>query len=199
VNTLLPSFGNTQSTNSTAILMDPAVTPYSGAALTAATGTFGTAAIPWVDDTGINLTQCSYMVNGWLYDVNDKYSEALPADRFNKEANVTSPSKTPVFGDGIWIDTWPLETDLLATYAPVNLYTGNNNNNATGGGGMGRYLIDRHGGLAPKQAPTSVPSGSLNLGAINIGFFDGHVETQVLQNLYLDTWHLNWVQPGNAW
>jgi prepilin-type N-terminal cleavage/methylation domain-containing protein len=195
VNTLLPSFGNSSN-----LIMCPAVSFYTSAtAEAAASGTFGRADLPWVDATGANLTQSAYTVNGWLYDSTDTFSESLPADRFNTEANVHQTSQTPVFGDGIWIDTWPLEADLLSGYAPVNLYTGNNNNNASGGGGMGRYLLDRHGGVAPQRAPANVPTGSLALGDENLGFFDGHVALTPLANLWRCTWHPNWAQPGNIW
>jgi len=197
VNTLMPSFGNSVSTNPASILMCPSVTPIAN--LAAVTGTFGTAATPWVDDTGINLSQSSYTVNGWLYDSTDTYSESVPANRFNKEANVKYASTTPVFGDGIWIDTWPMNTDTLNGYAPLNLYTGNNNDNATGGGGMGRYLIDRHGGIPAQSAPRTVGTGSLQLGAINAGFFDGHVELAQLRNMYQYTWSVNWTPPASIW
>ena len=199
VNTLQGSFGNGQSTNSTSVIMCPSVIPYTGAALAAATGSRGTADMPWVDDTGVNMTQSSYCVNGWLYDSTDTYSENIPQDRFNKEANVVQTSRTPVFADGTWIDTWPLETDLLGTYAPLSLYAGSDNDNATGGGGMGRYLLDRHGGIPPKQAPPNVPTGSYDLGAINVGFFDAHVELVQLITIYQYTWHLGWEQPASPW
>ena len=197
VNTLLPSISNNSSTNANSVLMCPIINAYGNVA--GATGTFGTAATPWVDDTGINLTQAGYTCNGWLYDSTDTYSESVPANRFNKESNVSHPTTTPVFADGIWIDTWPMDTDTLNNYAPLNLYTGNNNDNATGGGGMGRYLIDRHGGIAPQSAPKSVGTGNLQLGGINAGFFDAHVEGVQLRNMFHYTWCLNWVDPGNIW
>jgi prepilin-type N-terminal cleavage/methylation domain-containing protein len=204
-NTLQSSYGNTSSTNANSIIMCPSVKAYSPAGLLAPNNPgfgagWGAADLPWVDAlNSANITQSAYCVNGWFYDTTDTYSQTIPGDRFNKEANVTQPSKSPVFGDGIWIDTFPLETDLLQTYAPLNLYTGNNNNNATGSGGMGRYVIDRHGGVAPAQARTSVPNGSLDLGSINLGIFDGHVESSLLQNLYQFTWHFDWLQPSNPW
>jgi prepilin-type N-terminal cleavage/methylation domain-containing protein len=195
VNTLQPSFGNSSN-----LVMCPSIKYYSsGAALAAATGTSGLADMPWVDDTGANLTQSGYTLNGWLYDKTDQYSTNIPADRFNNEGNVRQTALTPMLGDGIWIDTWPLEADLLTTYAPVNLYTGNNNDNATGGGGMGRYLLDRHGGVNPGAAPKKVGTGNTQLGAENLGFFDGHAALTPLITLWQYNWHLNWVNPGNPW
>jgi len=195
VNTLRGNFGN-----STNIILCPTVIAYpSGAALAAVSPSFGTADKPWVDDTGANLTQAAYTVNGWLYDSTDTFSETMPANRFNNESAVTQSSSTPVLGEGIWIDTWPLEADLLTTYSPVNLYTGNNNNNASGGGGMGRYLVARHGSFPPRSAPSNAGKGTINLGAENLGFFDGHVALVPVLNLWQYTWHRNWITVGNPW
>jgi type II secretory pathway pseudopilin PulG len=177
VNTLKNSYGTASSTNAISVIVCPSTIAYAPTGLQAPKNPgfgngWGAADLPWVDGGGVNVTQSSYTVNGWFYDTSDTYSQTIPQDRFNKEANVSQPSLSPVFGDGIWIDTFPLEADLLGAYAPLNLYTGGNNNNATGSGGMGRYLLDRHGGVAPSQAPRSVPTGSLGLGAVNLGFFD---------------------------
>jgi prepilin-type processing-associated H-X9-DG protein len=138
-------------------------------------------------------------VNGWLYDTTDTYSISQPTYRFNKESNVARSSTTPVFGDGIWIDTWPMSSDLLAGYTPLNLFTGNNNNNATGGGGMGRYLISRHSGISPSAAPKNVPTGTIQLGMSNLGFFDAHVEAVPLFSYYQLDWNVRWTSPPNPW
>jgi prepilin-type N-terminal cleavage/methylation domain-containing protein/prepilin-type processing-associated H-X9-DG protein len=207
VNTLKSSYGSLNSTNSATIILCPSVIPYTTAGLLAPQNPgfgagWGTASLPWVDDTGVNLTQSAYCVNGWMYDSTDTYGDSVPENQFRKEANVSMTSKTPVFADGIWIDTWPLETELLGTYSPLNLYTGNNNGTEVSAGnlgGMGRYLIDRHGGIPPAQAQTSVPEGSLALGGINVGFFDAHVELVQLIDIYQYIWHLNWVQPASPW
>lgn len=197
VNTLKNYYGSLNATNAGTVIMCPLVTPYANVA--SASGTLGNASQPWVDDTGVNLTQSSYTVNGWLYDATDKYSTNQPTYRFNKESNVAYTSTTPVFGDGIWIDTWPMSSDLLAGYSPLNLFTGNNNNNATGGGGMGRYLISRHGGVPPSGAPKSVATGTTQLGMSNLGFFDAHVEAVQLISYYQLKWNALWTSPVNAW
>lgn len=197
VNTLKNYYGSLNATNAGTVIMCPSVTPY----YTLPTAsTLGNASQPWVDGTGsVNVTQSSYTVNGWLYDLTDKYSTNLLNYRFNKESNVAYPSTTPVFGDGIWIDTWPMSSDLLSGYSPLNLFTGNNNNNATGGGGMGRYLISRHGGVPPAGAPKNVATGTTQLGVSNLGFFDAHVEAVQLFNYYQLNWNALWTSPVNAW
>ena len=184
VNSLRSNWGNGSSTDNQSIIMCPAAIPFTPQQLASMSNARGTADIPWVDECGTQfMTQSGYCVNGWLYDSTDKYSENVPACRFNQEANVTHTSQTPVWADGMWIDTWPLETDSLTSYAPVNLYTGSDHHNASTGGGMGRVLLDRHGGVAPRSAPRNVPLNSRLPGAENIGMFDGHVELAPLQNL----------------
>jgi prepilin-type N-terminal cleavage/methylation domain-containing protein/prepilin-type processing-associated H-X9-DG protein len=197
-NTLGPYFANSSN-----VLMCPVVNYLNAKSIQQYVGgsTMGSADQPWVDDSGVKaqyLTESSYLVNGWLYDRTDPYGMGVPKDRFDKEGNVSQVSKCPVFMDGIWINTWPMEQDVPTS--PANLYLGNNNGNATpGGGGMGRLLIDRHGGVSPGRAPKAVPKGSSLPGAINIGMFDGHIESPRLQNLWLYTWHLNWQPRSDPW
>ena len=90
INTLQANFGKNIS-----LIPCPSVTPCDPSKLAAASGTFGTAAIPWVDDPGVNLSQSAYTVNGWLYDSTDTFSEILPPLRFNKEANVHQAFPNP--------------------------------------------------------------------------------------------------------
>jgi len=200
-NELLPNLGNSSN-----VLMCPAVQYLTPAQLQTIVGggggsSVGSADMPWVDDAGLTAqytTESSYLLNGWLYDATDPYSMNVPQDRFDKEANVAQSSKCPVFADGIWVNTWPMETDT--PLLPVNLYTGNQGaENATAGGTMGRILIDRHGGVPPRQAPTSVVFNTPLPGSLNLGMFDGHVETAPLENLWLYYWHLNWQPKANPW
>jgi prepilin-type N-terminal cleavage/methylation domain-containing protein len=166
---------------------------------------WGSCDMPWADDASVATqytTESSYLLNGWLYDKTDtSYSMTMPKFRYDKEANVNQTALCPVFADGIWINTWPLESDPPGTSfgAPVNLYTGANIANESNGGSMGRIMIDRHGGVAPGRAPTRVLPGSRIPGAINMGMFDAHVESAPLQNLWLYSWHLNWQPKGNPW
>jgi len=187
--------------NSSNVIMCPSIDYLTATQLANWGNNPGDAAHPWVDDNGTQYeTECSYTVNGWLYDTTDPFSMTVPQYRFNKEGNVLQTANCPIWGDGIWIDAWPMDSDSASGYTPVNLYTGiDQNDNATGGGGMGRFMIDRHGGIAPGRAPTSVPLNSAIPGAINLGMFDGHVETGHMQNLWMYYWHLGWNQRANPW
>ena len=163
--------------------------------------------MPWFDANGTFQSICCYTLNGWLYDKTDKYSMEDPQDRFNKEANVYKAAATPVLGDGIWIDCWPCAGDLEGQ--TVNLYTGANGNCVLGGGaggigpdsvgGVNRMLIDRHGGSAPRKAPTAVSSPQRIPGAENIGFFDDHVELVPLNNIFMYCWNFRSVLSANPW
>jgi len=205
----MPNLGNSSN-----VLMCPSVNHLTPAQLQGVVGggggaSVGSADMPWVDDADLPVqytTESSYLLNGWLYDTTDPYSTGVITGqgqtaaqyRFNKEANVSQIAKTPVFADGIWVNTWPFESDTAEN--PANLYTGQQNgSNPTGNGVMGRMLIDRHGGVPPARAPTSVEPPTPLPGAINVGMFDCHVETARLQNLWLYTWHLNWRPKSNPW
>jgi hypothetical protein len=186
------------------VLMCPVVPNLTAQQIQAGLGNadWGSCTLPWMDDyemTGQNLMESCYLFNGWFYDPTDPYGTNVPAARFSKESAVTRSSLTPVLCDGIWINTWPMETDKPDS--PANLATGDatSGNSLVSGGGMGRVLIDRHGGIPPAKAPTAVPANSLLPGAINLGFYDCHVETGLLRNLWQYSWYANWQARGDPW
>jgi prepilin-type processing-associated H-X9-DG protein len=138
----------------------------------------------------------SYAPNGWL---GNRYYYGFSADSwfkypqpFRNEADVTRPAQTPVFGDGIyrWIvgfyETGPYASDL----PPADL--------RTGGGepyGMRAFALPRHGSTPShisRNHPASVPLP----GAVNISFFDGHVEPVKLDRLWQLYWHKDYAPPG---
>ena len=138
----------------------------------------------------------SYTMNGWLFDSSDPYGSLIPQWEFLKQSHVQFPVTTPVFGDGIWINTWPAENNGPPN--PLNLYTGDGVDepgSPAAGGGIGRYMIDRHGGKSPASAAKAlnVLPGKFFLGAIDIACFDGHVETMQLYQWEQYTWHKNWL------
>jgi prepilin-type N-terminal cleavage/methylation domain-containing protein/prepilin-type processing-associated H-X9-DG protein len=157
-----------------------------------ASDAFGTADYPWC---WINWSsqrfdaQGSYGFNGWCYsdiDIVDPgwYAGLGPQGFYNKEAAITSPSKTPYFLDAVWVDGWADHSDTPS----VDLYDGKND------GGLGRFTIARHGGRAAGAAPRSVPAGSVLPGRNNAGLADGHVETVKLNNLKSFYWNKRWPQ-----
>ncbi len=156
-------------------------------------GGFGTANYPW-DWNGATSHwggtspeyEGSYGINGWCY-------SALPSDftgvandprSFEKESAIRTPALTPYFSDSAWTDGWPETNDV----PPGNLYNGGDT-----GGGMQRLCIARHLYQGAGQAPRTVPANINSLvGGIMVGFSDGHVQPEKLNNLWNLTWDSGW-------
>lgn len=138
----------------------------------------------------------SYAYNGWMYSGNPIYNTAADlAKWFAKESGIQSPVQTPMFADSIWLDAWPYATDQPAT----DLYNGQMTTGANQGP-IGRFTISRHGGAAAAAAPRNFTVTQTLPGSINVGFVDGHVESQRLENLWNDYWYKNYTpvspRPG---
>jgi len=141
-----------------------------------------------VDNGGNDYRMGSYALNGYFYTDDTWHLPSNPtahAMLFAKESDVLEPIRTPFFADSIWVDTWPLETDLPAK----NLMNGDQYN-----GAMGRITIPRHAANLSDAVTNFNPKNRLP-GAINIGFADNHVELVRLENLWTLYWHKDWVNP----
>ncbi|MBM3823144.1 MAG: type II secretion system protein [Verrucomicrobia bacterium] len=149
---------------------------------------YGTSDETWIWPTNGNQGyQGSYVFNSWHYSHMDFISGEERNKIFATEATINSPSRTPVFGDGMWVDAWPRATDKPAR----NLYEGDGV-----AGGIGRYSVARHGGASAKTAPKKVPAGSRLPGSINISAADGHVELVRLEDLWNLDWHRDYTKPA---
>jgi prepilin-type processing-associated H-X9-DG protein len=105
-------------------------------------------------------------------------------ESFITAADVQSPSETPVIADGVVpFLPRPIATD----YPPVALDAG-------AIGGMGSFAIPRYGSR-PRNLSTPFPRDQRLPGAINVGFFDGHVERVQLERLWYLQWHKGYVPP----
>jgi prepilin-type processing-associated H-X9-DG protein len=60
-------------------------------------------------------------------------------------------------------------------------------------GGMSRWCIARHGSVPASGAPQKWPAGVPLPGAINVAFYDSHVELVPLQSLWSLYWNTAWV------
>jgi prepilin-type N-terminal cleavage/methylation domain-containing protein len=156
----------------------------------------------------------SYIINGW-FSVDSKNPNTPAGDGaadvsyyYLTENSVKSPSTTPVFSDGIWVDFWPLEND-----SPCHDLYGTLQNNGTGGvsnpqegnfpgHSFARTVVARHA-CNPYSANTWTTASAIPPGAINVGCFDGHAELSKLRNLWNYTWHAHWNQkiatPGTPY
>ena len=136
-----------------------------------------------------------YTANAWL--LGDWYWNSSEfgsvRDFFRCEAEIDKPSETPLFADGVfWGFTFfslgPRASDLPA------------NNLASGAfpfspWSMAGFTIPRHGSRASTVSSNFPPTEKLP-GAINVVFYDGHVETAKLERLWSFYWHKDYVPPA---
>jgi prepilin-type N-terminal cleavage/methylation domain-containing protein/prepilin-type processing-associated H-X9-DG protein len=151
--------------------------------------TYGAADQMWRWSPYGTVYEGSYGFNGWLY--GGVYTTAdiagLPDSwKYSSESSVKMPANTPVFGDAMWIDAWPRETEGPSK----DLYNGN------GGTQIGRFTIARHGGTAAANAPRNITSSTGLPGSVNFVFVDGHASAIRMASLWNLDWHADWVPPG---
>jgi prepilin-type N-terminal cleavage/methylation domain-containing protein/prepilin-type processing-associated H-X9-DG protein len=169
----------------------------------------------WLDGWGtrfvLDRRAGSYIPNGWLMGGWESDLVMRREYAFGSEDQITQPSTTPVFGDGVqspWIGgiawdgvfgwgSWygPMATDM----PPRDLefgYAGTVISPIIGltSGGMGAFAIPRHGSR-PNPVPNDYPVTARLPGAINMSFWDGHVEQVQLERLWRLTWHRNYQPP----
>jgi prepilin-type processing-associated H-X9-DG protein len=138
----------------------------------------------------------SYSANDWVcsgglyYDENDHHDRSRGKCAFRHEGEMTEPSNTPLIGDGI--HTWSITSGFgggpVVENQPVSSLV-------TGAGGMAQFLIPRHGSR-PRHAPTDFRPSSKLPGAINMSFYDGHVQTVKLEQMWSLYWHKEYVVPA---
>jgi len=130
--------------------------------------------------------QGGYAINGWLYW--DFSPPTGPPQNFPTQGSIQKPTQTPMFGDAMWVDSWPQATDAPAR----NLYQ----QTYPAAGGINRFMVGRHGNSSPSQAPRNLSPGGPLPGAINLAAADGHVQTVKLERLYDWYWHKDYVPPA---
>ncbi len=174
---------------------------YSGSVDTAWARSFGYAWAAFPEGVDPNEVRAgSYIANGWLESSGWWWNtDGLPHQEksFLNEEQIDRPSTTPVFGDGI-LSQWdaalswgwgaalhgPMADDL----PPTNLEFG------MGASSMSLFAIPRHGSRI-SSVPTNHPPKLRLPGAINMSFWDGHVEPVKLDRLWQLTWHRNYQVP----
>ena len=132
-------------------------------------GSMGTARIGWY----LNDQDGSYTFNGFLYapyrgDPMPTFCAREPYPRawWQTLSKFDFPHMVPTFGDGIWVDAWPVPLDTV----PTNLETGWRNPGAEFPYHMGRFCIARH------------------MRAINLAYADGHATVVPLRSLWNQQW-----------
>ncbi len=138
----------------------------------------GTVDSAWCMSGGDYAAASSYTWNG----VTLALSAYTPGFRDRSmEALIKRPVLTPFQADGVYFVVGPTATDLPAQ----DLYTGKTPDGTYEH--MATMTIPRHGSR-PRLVPRNWPVSSPLPGAVNVGFFDGHVEVVKLDRL----WDLEW-------
>jgi len=166
-----------------------------------ATQVAGTATAPWyyaaetnnLTTTRSNLDMGSYTINGWLYSDNTTpyYTVTDPnygPMYYTKDTQISHPTQTPVFMDGIWPDTWPQISDSIPS---GSLATGFGNAN----GETARVLVARHPYLIGATIVKTQPLP----GAINMSYADGHAGLLPLQNIKNVYWSQGYTPVASPW
>jgi prepilin-type N-terminal cleavage/methylation domain-containing protein/prepilin-type processing-associated H-X9-DG protein len=135
----------------------------------------------------------SYARNRWL--ISSKgfmlASDAEPKEPFRRESDIADSSRTPVFGDGVNESAYggwpgPKASDLPAADLSAGAIPGESE--------MGRFTIPRHGSR-PHSIPHNFNPQNKLPGAINMSFYDGHVEQVKLERLWDLYWHKDYMPP----
>jgi prepilin-type N-terminal cleavage/methylation domain-containing protein/prepilin-type processing-associated H-X9-DG protein len=169
--------------------MCPLATTPTTRTVSSAIYTYGAADQMWRWSPYGTVYEGSYGYNGWLYSGTYNTADTLGAPeswKYSSESSIRNVANTPLFGDAMWIDGWPRETEGPSK----DLYNGN------GGTQIGRFTIGRHGGTAAANAPRNIAASTGLPGGVNIIFTDGHASAVRMQQLWNLDWHAGWVPPG---
>jgi prepilin-type processing-associated H-X9-DG protein len=142
----------------------------------------------------------SYSINSWLggwggwgpYGWGRSYLGVGGAHQewaFQTEETIAQPSLTPSFADAV---AYGLVMPTEFGWAAKNLVTGDFPSSPYT---MSALTIPRHGSR-PNHIPTDHPFDQRLPGAINVAFYDGHVELVPLERLWQLHWHRNWQTPA---
>lgn len=139
----------------------------------------------------------SYTFNGWL---SVGWWGPPPAEQttfwnshFANDNAIQNPSQTPAIADGLhmwWWGSGVWHGPRAEEPPAVNL------RNGAGGSpfGMSGFTMPRHGSR-PRTLSTNHHRTAKLPGAINVAFYDGHVEQVKLEDLWKLSWHRNYVPP----
>jgi prepilin-type processing-associated H-X9-DG protein len=116
----------------------------------------------------------SYGMNLWLDDQGEFVSD-FPRDRYYGKYSV-APADVPVYGDSVWVGSWPEGGDRPPLDLKGGGYGGGSFPHARGQF-MGRFAINRHNG------------------GIILGYVDGHAQKVLVRGLWTVNWHNNF-QPN---
>ena len=147
----------------------------------------------------------SYALNFWLIDGSLNHTFVLHPEvgagsqiwqhGFVHEGQVQQPTLTPVVCDGAELFTAPSATDGVPPSMITGMKTGSWNGPIMTGE-MNTISLPRHG-RKPGRIPENWPVAQPLPGAINVSFYDGHVELVPLERLWQLYWHRDYVPPAH--
>lgn len=163
----------------------------------------------------MNDVGCSYSFNSWLDhltrqaytvpienpDGSISHQWSQSASNCSLETQIREPSETPFPVDGTFIQVWPYPNQMPAT----DLYAGARSGDRTFAhdqwgnfcitAGFPIINIPRHGNR-PMNIPRNWPEDKPLPGAVNVGFFDGHVKQTKLDDLWFLKWYPEYEPPA---
>ncbi len=128
----------------------------------------------------------SYCMNLWLIRGVPQENGDLHTNVFFTEMDIQNPSLTPLIGDG----TNPWAAPRAGQLPPSDLTHALGRLENT----MPAFVIPRHGSR-PRTLSTNHPPDQKLPGAINMTFYDGHVDQVRLERLWSLYWHRNYAPP----
>ena len=135
-----------------------------------------------------------YAANAWLLftpvkDSSPMWENGDIADRqlaFGNEGQIANPALTPTLSDWGWWLSRPESTDSISSK-----WLGPDD----GPDIWQMPALPRHG-RKPSHLPAPWPAKQLLPGAVNVAFYDGHVEQVPLEGLWQLYWHRDYVPPA---
>ena len=121
--------------------------------------------------------------------------DPLP-NNFRVASQVRHPTLTPILADGVNFESYSDPNNSWGDGTPVTWIYGSEpfNHMGLGYSGLDDFALARHGSR-PSRIPKDWPRHQRLPGAVNMGFFDGHVEQVQLERLWGLYW-LNKEPPG---
>jgi len=142
------------------------------------------------------MRQGGYGINTWLFAGEQNWFRFyyLPPNRFDTEGRVAFPDRTPLLGDSPASQNGPFPLDPFPDGVPPTWATSFGEPGFEAATNLSFYLLARHGNR-PNKIPKHWSPRQKLPGAITQGFFDGHVESVLLEKLWNLRWYYGYEPP----
>lgn len=141
----------------------------------------------------------SYGLNLYLFRTERSFFPFLEsttrARQFESELRVQQPSLTPIWGDSTGVTPFVDPNITFGNGNPPTWVYGTDPGPEVRQSGLSFFALARHG-RRPSSIPKSWAPGQRLPGAVNLSFFDGHVEQVQLERLWQLYWYYDCKPPG---